>query len=59
MYFAFLRGDAPVSGVRGFAWTLIQTNIKANHIGHNGIGGAFEDIIGMVVDLNNYRLIIR
>ena len=57
MYFAFLRGDAPALGVGNFAWRLIQTNIKANHIGYNGFGSAIENIVGVVVDLNNYRLV--
>jgi hypothetical protein len=56
--FAFLGSGSPVSGVRGFAWPLIQTNIKAYHIGNNGFCGAFNDVVSLVVNTNNYRLII-
>jgi len=36
--------------------SLIQTNIKANHVGNNGFGYAFNNVIGMVIDFNHQRL---
>ena len=37
---------------------LIQTNIKAYYVGHNGFGSAFENVIGVVIDLNNDTMAI-
>ena len=53
VYPAFLREES--EGMHG---GLIQTNIKAYHIGHNGFGGTFKDVVGVVVNSNNYAMVI-